>query len=463
MKILVAGASGFIGKALIEKLLLLEDVEIVALSRTPKRSTHPRLTWLQCDLYSLKDLLLAMNGCTQAIYLVHSMMPKSGLTQGSFFDYDLLLADNFARAALAHHIEHIIYLGGMIPKTGTLSWHLKSRLEVEETFRFTQIQVTTLRAGLVIGKDGTSFEMLKNLVVRLPFMICPLWTKTESQPVALSEILEVLVTCLVRPEVRGKIYDVGGPEVLTYQNLILKTASALGLKRKVVSFNLIPLKLSRLWVRLITGSSKDLVYPLVLSLKHRMVVSPELAWPHWKQPRVSIDEAIHEAIRHAVEPKGRAHGPAISRDVNQNEVRSIQRLIHPPGKNAEWVAQEYFNWLPSLFAFLIGVRVEGSRCTFYFIHRKISLLILEKSHERSSPDRQLLYIRGGLLVSKKMGRGRLEFREALEKSVILAAIHDFVPALPWPIYRMTQAVFHLWVMKLFDLHLKAVLKTESQG
>ena len=279
MKILIAGASGFIGKALIEKILLLPGIEIVALSRTAKISHHPQLTWLQCDLYSLKDIQAVMAGCDQAIYLVHSMMPKSGLIQGSFFDYDLLLADNFVRCAQLYQLKHIIYLGGMIPKTGKLSWHLKSRLEVEETFRSSKIPVTTLRAGLIIGKNGTSFEILKNLVVRLPFMICPLWTKTESQPIALIEILEVIIACVTSSEVQTKIYDVGGPEILTYQNLILKVAKILGLKRKIVSFNLIPLKLSRLWVKLITGSSKDLVYPLVLSLKHRMVVSSNLAWP----------------------------------------------------------------------------------------------------------------------------------------------------------------------------------------
>jgi hypothetical protein len=348
-------------------------------------------------------------------------------------------------------LQHIIYLGGMIPDQGELSWHLKSRLEVEEALRSSSIPVTTLRAGLIIGENGSSFEILHRLVVRLPLMVCPAWTSTESQPIALREILEVLQECLTNPGVRGRVYDVGGPEVLSYQALILKTAASMGLRRKVYSFNLVPLHLSRFWVSLISGAPRNLVYPLVLSLIHRMVASPERVWTFWKNPRVFMDDALREALpSNSALPKIRDSG---STNRGDHEVRSIQRLHHPEGKSAEWIAGEYFRWLPTLFAFLLRVRVEGEVCTFSIFSPRIRLLVLEKSVERSTPDRTLLYLKGGLLVSSKMGRGRLEFREALGGRVVLAAIHEFIPALPWILYRNTQALLHVWVMRRFDMHL----------
>ncbi|MBU6153740.1 MAG: NAD(P)H-binding protein [Bdellovibrionales bacterium] len=455
MKILIAGASGFIGEALIERLLIHESIEIVALSRKVRESTHPRVKWMRCDLFSMKDIGEAMQGCDQAFYLVHSMLPSADLSQGSFYDFDLILADNFARCAKKAGLQHIIYLGGMIPDSEQLSWHLKSRLEVEDALRESSIPVTTLRAGLIIGKNGSSFEILRNLVRRLPLMVCPAWTLTESQPIALSEMMDVLESCAQEMPKEGRIYDVGGPEVLTYQNLILLTAKAMGLSRRIFSFNLVPIGLSRLWVSLITGSSKDLVYPLVLSLKHRMVSDSSRAWTRWKNPRIGMSAALRLAIEGA--SKRSLKGAKIRKSTSAqdlHDVRSIQRLYHPPGRTAEWVAGEYFRWLPSLFVFLIRVKTAGKRCTFSLLTDRFPLLILEKSEERSTPDRQLLYIKGGLLVSKRMGRGRLEFREALRGRVILAAIHEFVPALPWIVYRNTQAVLHVIVMRLFERHLR---------
>ena len=131
-KILIAGASGFIGRALIRGLKNEEDITVVAISREEKTSPHLRLTWKKADLFSLKDISDAMEGCDQAVYLVHSMLPSASLVQGTFYDMDLILADNFARAAKMNGIKHVIYLGGLLPlEQDKLSWHLKSRLEVE--------------------------------------------------------------------------------------------------------------------------------------------------------------------------------------------------------------------------------------------------------------------------------------------------------------------------------------------
>lgn len=446
-KILIAGASGFIGHALIENLLKREDISIIALSRKPRASHHPRLEWKQCDLFSLKDIQLAMAGCEEAFYLVHSMLPSASLSQGTFYDFDLLMADNFVRAGKEHQLKHIVYLGGMIPPFTQLSWHLKSRLEVETTLRQSGIKTTALRAGLIIGPHGSSFTILQRLIERLPVMICPAWTKTRSQPVALRDVLKVLERSLFDESVKGRIYDIGGPEIITYQGLIQKASRMIRKSRTILTLNIIPLFFSRFWVSLVTGMPKNLVYPLVLSLRHEMLVEASHAWPHPEDLKTSLDETLTEALSIATKATFPGYRPPA------RDVRSIQRLVLPPGRDAIWVADEYFNWLPHFFSTLIKVKVVGDICTFYLIHEEIQILILKKSNERSTPDRQLLYVVGGLL-SGKQDRGRLEFRVVLDRKYVMSALHEFRPSLPWWIYKFTQAIVHLIVMRAFGEHLK---------
>ena len=448
-RILVAGASGFIGKALIKVLLQNEDYEIVALSRRDQESNHPRLIWRRCDLFSLKDLNECMGEVNQAYYLVHSMLPSAALSQGSFYDFDLLMADNFARAAKKANVSHIVYLGGMIPEIGELTWHLKSRLEVEETLRSSQITTTTIRAGLIIGPHGSSFTILQKLVERLPIMVCPPWTKTLSQPVALQDMIRVLVRVIESPNLKGKIYDIGGTEILNYQDLILKTAHLAGKSPPLLTLTLIPLRLSRFWVSLITSSPRNLVYPLVLSLKHEMLAAKDHAWPHPED----LETPLSDSLREALLAKSTAH--ASKSAPVQHDVRSIQRLPLPIGKTAEWATNQFFTWIPTAFPLAIKVRVTGNLIEFYLFTPKLTLLILEKNVERSASDRQLLYIRGGILARKSV-RGRLEFREVLNQRYLMAAIHDYFPALPWFIYRFTQAKAHLWTMKAFGRFLRTV-------
>ena len=454
-KVLVAGASGFIGRALIERLLQDESLEIVGLSRSQLESHHPRLIWKKCDLYSLKDISLAMEGCTQAYYLVHSMLPSATLSQGAFYDYDLIMADNFVRAAERFKLEHIIYLGGMIPSTDDLSWHLRSRLEVEQTLTASSIKTTVLRAGLIVGPNGSSFTILEKLIRRLPVMICPDWTETNSQPVALRDVVNVLTRALSERSLQGQVYDIGGPEVVTYQGLIAKTAKIIKSDNTLVTLNIIPLWFSRFWVSLVTGVPKNLVYPLVLSLKHEMVVNEFRRWPHPEDLGTTLDDALELALRDTKPSSYKAYKPV------QRDVRSVQRLVLPDGQNAEWMAQEYFNWLPTFFSTVVKAEVAGERVTFVLFNPKIKILILHKSVDRSSPDRQLMYVIGGLL-SAKQERGRLEFREVLDRRYVIAALHEFRPSLPWYLYVWTQAIVHLITMRAFDEHLKWLVISQKR-
>ena len=451
-RILIAGASGFIGQNLLKRLELDSDLSIVALSRQKTNVSHERLEWRQADLFSLKDISIAMEGCDQVVYLVHSMLPSASLVQGKFYDLDLILADNFARAAKQHEVSHIVYLGGLLPDDKKdLSWHLRSRYEVEKILKAAAPKVTVLRAGLVLGANGSSFVIMKRLVERLPVMICPSWTNSKAQTIDLQDLVSVLRECLVNPEVQGATWDVGGNEILTYKELMKLTARIFKKPIKFFNVNLFSPNISRYWVSLVTGAPKALVYPLIQSLKHTMLVNPSRRFPKPELMKTSIQESIERIVN--VEAK-EVHAFKIRPVQNATHTaRSVQRLILPPGRDALWVAEEYFRWLPVFFSFIIKIEIVGNFCNFYFIHPRIILLILEKSTDISRPDRQLLYVRGGLLSGEQV-RARLEFREVMNRKFIIAGIHDFRPSLPWIVYRYTQAIVHLFVMKSFGVHLR---------
>ncbi len=441
--IVVAGASGYIGRGILPLLLeKFPNAEITALSRSAQASENPSISWKACDLFSLRSLEDALPPRVDlAYYLVHSMGPTAQLDQGSFADYDLILADNFSRALKGKGVSQLIYLGGLIPENVKLSLHLQSRLEVEDTFREHGLPTTTFRAGLILGETGSSSQILTKLVRRLPVMICPAWTQTLTTPIDLQSVLDALCKAALDPGMVNRVFDLAGCLPLTYLQMMRKTAHHLGKKRWFLSVPFFTPTLSRLWVSLITNSPKNLVYPLVESLKHPMVARPSHCFgspPTKDYASLLEDVSLAKTVRRPTfhfRPVGRT-------------VRSVQRMGLPEGKNALWVKDRYVEWLPKFFAPLIRVKVEGPRIAFSALFSKPVLLELRLSEERSNPDRQLLYIIRGLLVRRKE-RGRLEFRVVLGRRFVLAAIHDFSPALPWFVYKLTQAKLHIIVMRVF--------------
>jgi uncharacterized protein YbjT (DUF2867 family) len=446
--IVVAGASGYIGMAIMPLLLeRFPNATITALARTPRPTTDPRITWRRCDLFSLKALEQALPPRVDlALYLVHSMGPTAHLDQGSFADYDLILADNFARAIRSTGLQQLIYLGGLIPPTESLSRHLSSRLEVENTFTSYHLPLTVFRAGLILGEDGSSFQILLKLVRRLPFMICPQWTQTQTSPVDLSTVLASIVSASLTPSHLGKIYDLAGCQPLTYVQMMQETARKIGLRRRFLPVPFFTPTLSRLWVSLITNTPKNLVYPLIESLAHPMVARDDHHFPAARADATYFDLLDHVALQ--VKP-GRK---LFSFQANSRKVRSIQRLPLPAGRDATWVLHEYLSWLPRYLSPLIKTHVEEGRIRFSVFAKKPVLLEMQVNEERSSDDRVLLYITRGWLVAPT-GRGRLEFRITNDRRHALAAIHDFTPSLPWYIYTLTQARLHLFVMNAFARHL----------
>jgi uncharacterized protein YbjT (DUF2867 family) len=455
----LSGASGFMGRVL--ATLLKDRFTVRGLGRGAEAPRGLDIDeWARTDLYNLKQAESALAGAHVAIYLVHSMMPTARLTQAKFEDLDLLCADNFGRAAAKAGVTQIVYLSGLLPDGGALSKHLESRHEVERALGLYGTPVTTVRAGLILGGGGSSFEMLVRLVERLPVMLCPAWTKTRTQPVAAADVGKLLSFVAGNPLCTGQVYDIGAPNVVTYRELMAMVAQELGKKRPMVPIPFFSPGLSRLWVTLVTGASGELVGPLVQSLKHEMIARDDrlatLAGITMMPVRQALQIGLAEraAQKTDVAQGVRAHTGSIAAiKTPVSLVRSVQRMELPSGANASWAAWEYTRWLPHAFWKLLRVDVDATqKCKFCIIGMRRPLLELSYSAERSTDDRQLFYVTGGML-SRTEQRGRFELREVRGTRTLITAIHDFGPRLPWFVYRNTQAVFHSWVMSAFRRHI----------
>lgn len=451
LKVAIAGAGGYIGRWFIHQFS--EKYDIIALSRQKvKKNPTPSVTWRQVELYSITSTVEALRGVDVAIYLVHSMNASTRLNQGSFEDTDLLLADNFSRAAALNDVKQIIYLGGLLPDEPeeTLSRHIKSRLEVERTLGSRKAKLTALRASIIVGPGGSSFDMIKNLVTRLPVLMCPKWTESMTQPISLRDTLDILDTCIGNQHVFDKAIEIGSPEIMSYRSMMERTALVMGKKRLIFSVPVFSIGLSKFWVGLFGDSPPQLVSPLVESLKHTLIVSPELSFREKEIQYLTYEQAVREALESTERPLL----PSFYRTKGvKNTVRSIQRMSNKNRHSALWVANRYAIWLPSFFWFMIhGKTNKLGDLSFYLLWIKKPMLTLTLIADRSDQERQLLYITGGWLV-KRFDYGWLEFREVLDSKYIISAIHEFVPRLPWVVYVNTQARLHLWVMDRFRSYL----------
>lgn len=465
-KVAIAGATGFIGRHLGARLR--KDNHVIGLSRVPPigASVASEIAdeWRPADLLSLLQAERALDGVDCAYYLVHSMMPSARLTQGDFWDFDLIVADNFARAAKKAGVKQIIYLGGIVPGRNALSKHLQSRYEVEQALRTYETPVTALRAGLVVGAEGSSFLAMVKTLERLPILLCPDWADTLTHPIALQDVVELLSFCLHREETYNKAFDIGGPDLMSYRTMMTELANALGKKPLRASLPIAGTSIIQFIITRLSGAPAALVKPLVDSLKYPIVARERKLNAMAGIRGIGFREAATQAIaelrqKNAREPKIESHLPiAFQKGRAQaviSTVRSVQRFLLPRGQTAEWVARKYLSWLPVGLRWFLHVEVENDEIFKISLRaaRKYPLLILQRSIDRSWPDRWLFYIRGGLLA-RPGEHERLEFREVLSKRFVLAAIHDFTPRLPWPLYLATQARLHLWVMRSFQRYLE---------
>lgn len=239
-KILLTGASGYIGSHLMEKLK--ENHDIIAISRNIDNKKNERnVTWKSADLFDLAEINDVMEGIDTAIYLVHSMMPSAKLTQASFEDMDAILADNFAKAARQNGVKHIVFMSGLIPNDDQLSPHLRSRLECERILGSYGVPVTTLRAGLIIGSKGSSYPILKTLVERLPALVLPKWAYNQTVPVAIDDVIQGLYKVVSRSPKVNEAIDIGGPLHMTYKDLFKQTAEVLDKRLPMIDLPIIPI------------------------------------------------------------------------------------------------------------------------------------------------------------------------------------------------------------------------------
>jgi len=456
--IVIAGATGFVGHAVAERLAARGGLEVVGLTRGRKEATGAWDRLITCDLFSLKDVEVALKGARYVAYLVHSMLPSARLVQGTFSDLDLICADNLGRAARKAGVEQIVYLGGLIPEDVALSAHLSSRLEVEAALGAHGVPVTTLRAGMVIGPRGSSYEILTRLVKRLPAMVLPRWTEHACQPIDLATAAALIEYVVGRPETYGQTYDIGGPDVLRYRDMIAVVGEELGRRRPAFGVPLVSPRLSRMWVSLITGAPRALVAPLLESLHLDMICRDRRLQAAADLTGLTFRAAVAASIAAERVAPGTPDAPAAYRPAPRapvTGVRSVQRIPLPEGRDATWAAHEYMRWLPhGVWLPLLRVETRADDVTvFRPFWGKLVFLMLRFARERSAKDRQLFYVTGGALVGKSE-RGRLEFRVTPDARHLLTAIHDFVPRLPWWLYITTQAQVHRWIMWRFGRHLR---------
>jgi nucleoside-diphosphate-sugar epimerase len=439
----VAGASGFIGKNLIKELV--SSHKIRGLSRSD-RDPSANLEWKSTDLFSFESTDEAMRGSEVGIFLVHSMLPSSRLFQGNFQDTDLMLADNFAQACVKNNIKQIIYLGGLVPTSG-ISKHLASRKEVEDVFKSTKIPLTILRAGMVVGDGGSSFEILKNLVLNLPGMILPQWTKSNTQAIFIEDLTSVIGESIGNEKYFNKTIDVVNGEKISYKELMRQTAEGLGRKTIMLPVPINYTSFSKLWVRIFGETDYELVSPLIDSLLCDL--------PHPSTPE-EISHLIkfktYKSMLNAIS-RTKVKKKKAKKNFGPKNVRSIQRLSNPGKLSQSRISEEYVHWLPEYLRSFIRAEKNDDEIDFLINGLNKPLLKLSKIEDKNELDRIKFHIVGGLLVQDKES-GWLEFRLVANGKYTLVSINDFVPSLPWYLYKYTQAPFHSKVMNAFGKYLE---------
>jgi uncharacterized protein YbjT (DUF2867 family) len=293
--IMVTGATGFIGSRLVS-LLSSNGYTVTGLSRQKLSSTQ-NVKYVQADVFDNNELDKSMQGIEIVYYLLHSMEGSKSEWQ-EFANREKLQAQNFLKSATKAGVKRIIYLGGLVNDSLELSPHMKSRKDVGDILRSGTIPVTEFRASLIIGAQGGSYAMLRYLVERLPVMVCPSWVKSLAQPIAVDDVIFYLAECLSKPETIDQIFEIGGPDKISYEELMRIYSAYLNRNLFVLQIPFLTTRLSSYWVDLITPVKASLARPLLDSLVHDTVVTDDKITKiipiKLKSVRESIDIATKE-------------------------------------------------------------------------------------------------------------------------------------------------------------------------
>jgi uncharacterized protein YbjT (DUF2867 family) len=269
MKILLTGATGYIGKRLLPRLIA-EGHELVCCVRDSSRFIPPpgmqgRVQTVEVDFLDRTTLAAIPAGIDCAYYLVHSMS-----SSGEFGEMESTSAINFRDRMDALNISQVVYLSGIVNQE-TLSRHLASRKHVEDILASGRFDLTTLRAGIIVGSGSASFEIIRDLVEKLPIMVTPAWLNTRCQPIGIRDVIELLLRCLKNEATYNRSFDIGGPDIMTYREMLLGYAAARGLKRAIWTVPVMTPRLSSYWLYFVTSTSFTLAQNLVNSMKVEVI------------------------------------------------------------------------------------------------------------------------------------------------------------------------------------------------
>jgi uncharacterized protein YbjT (DUF2867 family) len=265
-KILVSGATGFIGRRLISSLLT-KGHDIRCLVRGDSSTIPKGGEPVRGDVLDRGSLVNALTGIDTAYYLVHAM--AGGRT--GFEQRDRDAATNFVSAAEQCGVRRVIYLGGLGEQGDNLSEHLKSRREVADILKSGSFKTTVLRAAVIIGAGGASFELVRGLVERLPVMITPRWVSTRCQPIAVNDVIEYLTGCLLDERTAGRTFDIGGPDIMTYRQMMEQFAAIEGKRLWILPVPVLTPRLSAYWVALFSPVKPSVSMPLIEGLSNEVV------------------------------------------------------------------------------------------------------------------------------------------------------------------------------------------------
>jgi len=288
MRIAVFGASGTIGSALLP--VLARRNEVIAISRRPHGEGHTSVRWVTADVTDPTSVESALEGVEVAVYLVHS------LGYADFAARDRRAASVVARAAEAQHVRQIVYLGGLGEESDELSSHLQSRRDTERYLASGTVLVTTIRAGMVIGPGSAAFDTILALVDRLPGMVCPRWVSTPTQPIAINDIARYIAGVCANPEAIGQTYDAGGPEVMTYRQMIERIARLRHRHPLIIQVPFLTPRLSSLWLRLVTPVQSNVARPLIEGLRNPTIAHDNRLRSLVRFELTSFDTAAAAAI-----------------------------------------------------------------------------------------------------------------------------------------------------------------------
>ncbi|WP_299262400.1 NAD(P)H-binding protein [Halorientalis sp.] len=292
MRVLVTGATGFVGGHLVPALLSAgHDVSVLVRDRGGYDGPDA-VTIFEGDLLRPGSFDAALDDVEAAYYLVHSM--RAG---PDYVERDRRAATNFAAAAEDAGVERVLYLGGLGEDCDRLSAHLESRREVERILADAEFALTSLRAAMIVGDGSAGFELVRQLAVRLPVMVTPQWVDTPCQPIAIDDAVTYLVGVLDVPELAGRTVDIGGPEVMSYKQVMARTAEIVtGWRPVIVPVPALTPKLSSRLVTLVTDVPRSVAHPLLLGVKNAVVVRDDSVREFLPIELTPFETAVRRAV-----------------------------------------------------------------------------------------------------------------------------------------------------------------------